>query len=242
MNNRTPILFSLLALLALLLSACGAAAATQAPVPEEPPAQGGPSLEFPNAYAEPQSSDSSRAGVVPAGQPAPETKALPLPTAGVVYTGQGAPGANPDAGRMIIKNADMRLQVEDTDVAIDRTTQLAGDLGGYIVSSRTWVQSYYEYNLKYATITIGLPVAQFERGLTRYGALLRFTPSSRVPVTAANVSRSADLTKDLSYWSDGTVDRPAFLSSLLKRLAQSNWRVRTDSGWSSYDVEIAESR
>jgi hypothetical protein len=167
MNNRTPVLFSLLALLALLLSACGAAAATQPPVAEEPHALAGPAVEFPNGYAEPQSSDSSRAGVVPEGQPEPETKALPLPTAGVVYSGQGAPGANPDAGRMIIKNADMRLQVEDTDVAIDRTTQLVGDLGGYIVSSRTWVQSYYEYNLKYATITIGLPVTQFERGLTR---------------------------------------------------------------------------
>jgi hypothetical protein len=68
---------------------------------------------------------------------------------------------------MIIKNADMRLQVEDTDVAIDRVTQTVGDMGGYIISSRTWVQNYEKYNLKYASITMGLPVGQFERALNR---------------------------------------------------------------------------
>jgi len=68
---------------------------------------------------------------------------------------------------MIIKNADVRLLVADTDVAIDRTTQIVGDLGGYIISSRAWYQDYYGQNLKYATITIGVPVDQFERALTR---------------------------------------------------------------------------
>jgi hypothetical protein len=167
MNNRTPVLFSMIALLAILLSACGAAAATQDPAAEQPPSIGGPAIESYNGYAEPQGYEKSVAPGAQPEQPSADTKALPLPTAGVVYSGQGNASANPDAGRMIIKNADMRLQVEDTDVAIDRTTQLVGDLGGYIVSSRTWVQSYYEHNLKYATITIGRPVTQFERGLTR---------------------------------------------------------------------------
>ena len=163
MNKRASVLFSLIALLAILLSACGAAApraATQAPAATEAPA-----MEA-YGYAEPQSSDLSQAGA-----PVVDSKALALPTAGVINTGQEGPAADPSAGRMIIKNADMRLMVEDTDVAIDRTTQLVGDLGGYIVSSRTWVQAYYEFNLKYATLTIGLPVEQFERGLTRLRAL-----------------------------------------------------------------------
>jgi hypothetical protein len=173
MKNRTPVLFSLVVLAAVLLSACGAAAqraATQAPAatmmaPMEP-----------YAYAEPQGSDLS-AVEAPAGQPSADSKllamptAMPLPTSGVINTGEGGRAALPSAGRMIIKNADMRLQVEDTDVAIDRTTQLVGDLGGYIVSSRTWVQSYYQYNLKYASLTIGLPVEQFERGLSRLRGL-----------------------------------------------------------------------
>ena len=163
MNKRVPVLFSLFALFAILLAACGSpaprAAATEAPAATQAPAEA-------FGYAEPQSSDLSQPGA-----PVMDNKALALPTAGVINTGQEGPAANPSAGRMIIKNADMRLMVEDTDTAIDRTTQLVGDLGGYIVSSRTWVQAYYQFNLKYATLTIGLPVEQFERGLTRLRAL-----------------------------------------------------------------------
>ncbi|MCC6261779.1 MAG: DUF4349 domain-containing protein [Anaerolineales bacterium] len=79
------------------------------------------------------------------------------------------------SNHMIIKNADVRLQVEDTDIAIDRATQAIGDLGGYIVSSRAWYQDYYDgvetKNYKYATITIGIPVDQFERMLGRLRGL-----------------------------------------------------------------------
>ncbi len=79
------------------------------------------------------------------------------------------------SNHMIIKNGDVRLQVEDTDVAIDRATQAIGDLGGYMISSRVWYQDYFDgietKNYKYATITIGIPVDQFERILTRLRAL-----------------------------------------------------------------------
>jgi hypothetical protein len=71
------------------------------------------------------------------------------------------------SNRMIIKNADIRLMVKDTDVAIDRATQIIGDAGGYIVSSRVWYQDYYGNNLKYAAITIGIPVNEFERTLVK---------------------------------------------------------------------------
>jgi hypothetical protein len=72
---------------------------------------------------------------------------------------------------MIIKNADVRLLVKDTDVAIDRTTQIIADAGGYIVSSRVWYQDYYGNNLKYAAITVGVPVEEFERSLVRLRGL-----------------------------------------------------------------------
>jgi hypothetical protein len=68
---------------------------------------------------------------------------------------------------MIVKNADVRLMVEDTDVAIDRATQIIGDAGGYIDSSRVWYQDYYGNSLKYASITIGIPVDEFETVLGR---------------------------------------------------------------------------
>ena len=57
--------------------------------------------------------------------------------------------------------------VKDTDVAIDRATQIIGDAGGYIVSSRVWYQDYYGNSLKYAAITIGIPVGEFERTLVK---------------------------------------------------------------------------
>jgi hypothetical protein len=79
------------------------------------------------------------------------------------------------SNHMIIKNGDVRLQVEDTDVAIDRATQVIGDLGGYMISSRVWYQDYFDgietKNYKYATITIGIPVDQFERLLSRLRGL-----------------------------------------------------------------------
>ena len=75
------------------------------------------------------------------------------------------------SNRMIVKNADIRLLVEDTDVAIDRAVQIVGDAGGYIVSSRVWYQDYYGNNLKYASITIGVPVDEFETAMRRLRGL-----------------------------------------------------------------------
>jgi len=94
--------------------------------------------------------------------------------------GYWRPGGNttlPDAsqpqqtGRMIIKNADIKLQVESTDNAIDRTTQIVSDVGGYIISSRVWYQDYSGTNYKYATISLGVPVDEFEHAMSRLRGL-----------------------------------------------------------------------
>jgi hypothetical protein len=77
----------------------------------------------------------------------------------------------PQTGHMIIKNADIKLQVEDTDSAIDRSTQIVGDVGGYIISSRVWYQDINGTNYKYATISIGVPVDQFENAMRRLRTL-----------------------------------------------------------------------
>ncbi len=69
--------------------------------------------------------------------------------------------------RKIIKNAEIKLLVEDSDVAIDRTTQIVSDVNAYIISSRIWYLPYAGDNYKYATITIGVPVDQFETAIRR---------------------------------------------------------------------------
>ncbi len=73
--------------------------------------------------------------------------------------------------RLIIKNAELALLVTDTDIAIDRTTQIAADYGGYVISSRTWHEQWYTENYKHATITLAAPVDQFEQVMRRLRGL-----------------------------------------------------------------------
>jgi hypothetical protein len=73
--------------------------------------------------------------------------------------------------RLIVKNAELRLLVTDTDVAIDRTTQIVADTGGYIISSRIRYNEWLGKNYKYASITLGVPVDQFELAMRRLRSL-----------------------------------------------------------------------
>jgi hypothetical protein len=107
---------------------------------------------------------------------APEMEAAPQ--SGVGAEGDAAKqdsaiyntGAPVDAAvfqRMVIKNAEIKLLVKDSDIAIDGVTQMVGDVQGYIVSSQMWFVDYGGTNYKYATITIGIPSDQFETVLRR---------------------------------------------------------------------------
>jgi hypothetical protein len=140
----------------MLLAACGApAAATEAPALEEPAS----AEEFLAKEGE----------IAPQDQAAGQAPPASMPTAAAyeIANQSGDLTVIERSNRMIIKNADLRLMVKDTDVAIHRATQIIGDAGGYIVSSRVWYQDYYGNNLKYASITIGVPVDEFERTLVR---------------------------------------------------------------------------
>jgi hypothetical protein len=159
MKTRS-LLFTLLVAGMLVLAACGGAAVapTEAPVeyfvePEQP------ASKIIEGAAAPQSSD---AFLLPAPTMAPAFE---------IVNSSGDLTVLERSNRMIVKNADVRLLVKDTDVAIDRTTQIVGDAGGYIVSSRVWYQDYYGNSLKYASITLGVPVDEFERVLTRLRGL-----------------------------------------------------------------------
>ena len=73
----------------------------------------------------------------------------------------------PANGQKIIKNAEIDLLVQDTDIAIDRITQIVGDVRGYIISSKSWFETINGENKKSATITLGVPVDEFELSLRR---------------------------------------------------------------------------
>ena len=79
-----------------------------------------------------------------------------------------------------------------------------------------------------------------ERGLARYR--LRFERSSSATdaiSTAALPAEILDEDQQLSYWSKGGVERYRFLSNLTARLEACGFRVRLDSGWADFDLEVS---
>jgi hypothetical protein len=152
----------------LTVAACAPAApaATEAP-PLEAPAFGIEEVDQANQTV-PKAGEGEEAG-------AQSSDVLPAPfptnAAYEITNASGDLTVVERSNRMIVKNADIRLMVEDTNVAIDRAMQIVGDAGGYIVSSRVWYQDYYGNNLKYASITIGVPVDEFETVLRRLRGL-----------------------------------------------------------------------
>lgn len=168
MKSRS-VLFTLLVLVSIALSACGAAA-TEPPsyiMAEPAAATEAPAFAYDEAVAQ-------EAAKVGEGEPAvPGVEALPLPTnaAYEIANPSGDLTVLERSNRMIVKNANIRLMVEDTNVAIDRALQVVGDAGGYIVSSQVWYQDYYGNSLKYASVTIGVPVVEFENVMRRLRGL-----------------------------------------------------------------------
>jgi hypothetical protein len=105
--------------------------------------------------------------------PDTETGGLaPLPTMADPVVGETAPsGGGAAAAPLIIKQAEIRLQVKDTDQAIDRLTQIVSDSRGYIVSNRLWYETVRKESYQYATYTIAVPVEMFESVLRRLRGL-----------------------------------------------------------------------
>jgi len=78
----------------------------------------------------------------------------------------GGPGQlayEPVGNKMVIKDAQLDILVESTDVAIAQVNQLTADYDGYIIST----QSHYENGFKHATIRLGIPSAAFETVLNQ---------------------------------------------------------------------------
>jgi hypothetical protein len=153
MKTLSKITFVLFLVAAFVLAGCGggAAPAEEAPVAEEAPAE-----EMVAVEPAPQAplADGAEANV--SGQ-----------SSGTIDVAAAAQRSN----RKIIKNAEIKLLVEDSDVAIDRATQIVGDVNAYIISSRIWYTPYAGDNYKYATITMGVPVDQFETAIRRLRAI-----------------------------------------------------------------------
>ena len=227
MKSRSSV-FMLLVVASLLLAACGGAAApTEAPMMEpeyyaEEPAAPAPSASKANDEVAGQSVDSL-------GFPASDGAAYE------VTNRSGDLTVLERSNRMIVKNSDMRLLVEDTNTAIDRTTQIVGDAGGYIVSSRVWFQEYGKHQLKYASVTLGVPVDEFEKVLSRLRGLaveVRDETASGDDVTDQYVDLQSQLTT-----LEATRDR---VQSFLEDAKTVEEALRVNQELSNLDAQIEQ--
>lgn len=136
MKTRPIILTALALLAALILTACGGATASAPPIPEIAPAQpAAPAAEAPAVEQRYEASDGAAGGS--AGQP-----------------------AQPDE-RLVIKTAQIAIQVDDVRAADQAIRDRAAQLGGYVVSVQTSGSDQYLT----ATVVFRVPADRFDEAL-----------------------------------------------------------------------------
>ncbi|MBN2004893.1 MAG: DUF4349 domain-containing protein [Anaerolineae bacterium] len=151
-------------LLAVLAAGCGATPASIRVATQAPRAATEEAAKIVEKTVEVEKIEALTVAATPA--PLPATPgSLNDTTSGVL------PAAAPRPNRFIIKNSEMQMTVEDSDAALDRVTQVVGDLGGYIISSRIWFQDWLGESYKYASVTMGIPVDRFETAMRRLRGL-----------------------------------------------------------------------
>jgi len=131
-----------------------------------------PAAEAPAAYEQLSSSVAAPSGGAAAGGDV-AFLANSSPTAGDQAS---APAASTEAtgvassvldSRKIIRSAYLRIEAKEVLDALNTATRLSDQVGGYVVSSRTW----HVDNLPYATLSFAVPVERFEEALTQTRSL-----------------------------------------------------------------------
>jgi hypothetical protein len=154
-----------LSIAALLLSAFGAAAT--------------PAPSF-------QSLDKSSAGAAPAG--APQAGIVSQPELATNTTGYNAPV--PDIQRIVIKNANLTLAVDDPTKSMGNITKLAESMGGYVVSAKLSQERLDSgAEVPQASITIRVPAEKLD------DALAQIKNETARPVISEDME-SQDVTKE----------------------------------------------
>ncbi len=118
---------------------------------------------------------SAPAGTTPTPAPrAPRPAPTPMPAAAGGYVSAPEAPAATDvlaqalvADRMVIRNGTLSLVVQETARAIDQASQLTDDMGGYVVSSRTW----QEGKKVAGTIAIRVPAESFSAAMAALKAM-----------------------------------------------------------------------
>ena len=166
---KTPLnlkLSILAGIMALAISACAAPASAPAP---SSAAYNQPS-SAPSDAAAPGGADSERGAVASAGESQPNQPV-----------------------RLIIRNADMTIVVQDTQARLDELNKIAADYGGYVASANT---SQAGENSLQAQVTLRIESAQLDAALDRIRKLAVEVRSESIrgdEVTAEYVDLDAQL-------------------------------------------------
>ena len=163
MNAHTRFTLTVLVVVAVLLVGCSRAPKVMQTIEATPPAL--------DLVAESPAVEEVAAIATPAAPAEEPPEATPMPTTAPTLSHSHTSVLPDRPNRLIVKNAELELLVAETDVAIDLTTQIAADCAGYIISSRVWYEDWQGESYKYATITLGVPVDQFERAMRRLRSL-----------------------------------------------------------------------
>lgn len=160
----------------LLFAACGGAEAPQV-------------VEMDRVVSETMAEEGMAFPEAPAAAPEPPPMEAMATAAPATTSGESAPGQ----ARLIIKDGRMVLVVGDTVTAVNRATQLAVELGGYVISQNLFDG---EQGFKFATMRLAVPVDQFEIALRQLRQLGEVTEeaSSGQDVTEEFVDLNARLT------------------------------------------------
>lgn len=108
-------------------------------------------------------------------------------------TGSTAADAAQVAARLIVRNANLTLIVQDTATQMDAVTRMATDLGGYIATSST---QKFDQGLQ-ASVTMRVPAAQFDAALSQLKKMAVDVRSEQITgedVTAQYTDLNAQLT------------------------------------------------
>lgn len=146
---NTKRFFISVTILALLLSACASAAT---PIIEDMAAYEAEAIVEVPQNVEPEPVSPSK----PSDQPAD-------PGSGEAPGSSGQLAYEPVGNKMVIKDAELDILVQSTDIAIAQVNQLTVDYDGYIISTQSW----FENGFKHATIRLGIPSVSFETVLNQ---------------------------------------------------------------------------
>ncbi len=113
----------------------------------------------------------------------------PVPT--IILPGQETVDTS-TVDRMIVRNGSISLLVEDIPLALDKISQMASTLKGYVVSSQSW----REDERYYGSVSIRVPAEEFDNVMQQLAAMaveVKTQSSSTQDVTSEYVDLSSKL-------------------------------------------------